>query len=208
MNKALGKCKDISEDSFRLEDLYTYESLRGKVNFVTKPSGVDSKLAWNSFLKIVIHAIYYVNKKDVRTHTFEALSTRPSKKRSSDASESGDKEPPVPDQQHHHHQEVLRDRDNLVDQDVFVDTSTIEAVQPEPAKKVARLSSHDMFGPDSPPVASTNILTPLFEIATNSGNTSPQTVRLQILEIVGVDKFGYIGRKAFNYSFLFTLVFF
>ena len=172
-----------------LEDLYKYESLRGKTNFVSKPSNSDCKLSWNAFLKIVIHAIYYLNGKDVKTHPYDSLSTRPSRKRSSDLSEDGPREA-ITDQEQ---PESLRD-DNTTDE-VF-DCAPVEVVESEPPKKAPRLSSYDMFAPDSPPKPSNDILTPLFEISTNSGETKPKTVRLQILSIVGIDKFGYIGKHS------------
>ena len=175
---------------------------------MSKPSGVDSRIPWNSFLKIVIHAIYYQNNKDVKHHPFEALSTRPAKKRSgAETSETGDQEA-ISEQDSNHHalncQEKLRDDHGI--EDVFHDNS-IDDVEPEPCKKAPRLSSFDMFGPDSPPEPSPSLLTPLFEVSTNSGENKPKTVRLQILSIVGIDRFGYIGEHLTIYNFLFNQYF-
>ena len=87
--------------------------------------------------------------------------------------------------------EKLRDNNSCLD--VFAEVITDMDNANEPAKKTPRLSSFDMFGPDSPPEPPANILTPLFDVSTNCSAVEPKTVRLQVLSIVGVDKFGFIG---------------
>ena len=200
LDKGVGKC--VTTETFRLEDLIAYKDLVGLKNFTIKPTGVKTKIAWNAIMKIIIHAIYYVNDRDVTKHTFDAMSTRKSRNGSSDTdTEVNDDGHPAPvNNGTADHVNTESGAENLRDQscsDIFVDSDTEDTANLEPAKKVPRLSSFDMFAPDSPPAPPANILTPLFDVSTNSADTSPKTVRLQILSIVGVDKFGYIGELIF-----------
>ena len=188
LNNNVEKCKNVTKDIFRLEDIFKYEDLRGKHSFVSKPTGAECAVPWNSFLKIIIHAIYHLNGLDVRNHPYESFSTKTLRKRSSEDDHQEASTSTSKDNQEKH--EELRD--HAQDEDVFESFATTEP-EPEPSKKAPRLSSQDMFGPESPPEPSPDLLTPLFEVSTNSADITPKTVRLQILSVVGVDKFGFIG---------------
>ena len=201
LNKVVGKC--VTTESFRLEDLIKYKDLKGLKNFTMKPSGVKINLPWNSLIKIIIHAIYFLNDCDVTKAPFDSLNTRKSRKESTDTEATEDDTNAA--HVNNDNQEGENLRDTISANDVFAEVINEplhvehEPASVEPAKKAPRLSSHDMFGPDSPPAPPENILTPLFDISTNSGDTKPKTVRLQILSIVGIDKFGFIGNHTFSF---------
>ena len=62
---------NVSNNTFRLQDLVKWEDLKGHKSLSLKPIAVQSPIPWNALLKVIIHSIYSINGHDVRSHPFE-----------------------------------------------------------------------------------------------------------------------------------------
>ena len=86
--------------------------------------------------------------------------------------------------------EVMRDEP----EEVFVDPNgTLTSHSLPPAKKMPRMSSCDDIFLDTPPVAQEGILTKFFGYY-EPGVSTPETVRLQILDIIECTLDGFISK--------------
>ena len=100
----------------------------------------------------------------------------------------------------------MRDEVDYLDQteDVFGDhTLTAQDIRP-PARKMPRMSSCDDMFADTPPVPQQGILTTFFGHY-EPGVSPPQTVRLQILDILESTRDGFISNA--SYIFICLMIF-